>query len=736
MSVISFSLVEDVMRMLKYAVSLIFLLMSVTLILSVIVEASSDSSVESEINIVVNDGASFNVEISASVDYITLAANEIKYSREDILNAGPELLGAIKYALKSDFVSQIKSSFPNCNIASLNELPQFNSDEFHDDFLVVLTADFFSLNRTIFSSDLINGLLDSGVFVNYSFSWTSISGWNNTYSLILSDNIGYKRTNGDVDNTWISWEVFNEGTDEKQEIGTITLKDFNPSSDSSQNETVSLVFSLDCRKPDEINLTMRLQAHRLDMSTYDCLPSMLTLPSSLPADAIRLCVKSNLTTYDQIKKKSLTSYINDTINSLQSSSFNQSFNLNFLWDRQTTENLSLAYDIHSMDETPPITGLIIDPTVDIYFFNLSGRSLFGLINAGAESNISKEYVNFADIFDTQKLNVTSVLQLPNQVLLNQSKRVTWKNSNDFKGAFTCENPPIYQSQNISQNYNIDVKSTDLNLLSFFTAKTEVNLGIGFEKTRNIHVMKRAKALSLPQQIKLSYINADAFRLCVEEGVFSAKELADYLEGHESELENASRRLFPSIKGSAVNNQKIFDESLVWDKNISSMSAEKPVKISQFMESTVPLSCQFSIIPPSFSFATQNLTFIGVPDETLIYNITFPRGISIDIFSSSPQISKEISENGKTQISVKLNASETGKVVSMVFSMKPTLLYIIGLFVPCIISVIITILLFFVVFLIRKKRNKFRQNKQIPPHSGQEGYENEDYYVPPKPPSSR
>ena len=704
--------------------------------ISMIVDASSDTSVESEINILVNEGASFNVDFSASVEYITLSANDMKYSKEDIRNAGPELLGAIKYALKSDVVSQIKSSFPNCKIVSLNELPQYASDEFHDEFLVVLTADFFSLNESIYSSDLINGLLDSGVLVNYSFTWTSMSGWNNTYSLVLSDTFTYRRTNGDVDNARIRWDVYNDEPVEKQEIGTITLKDSNPTSDSSKNETVSLVFSLDCRKPDEINLTMRLNAHRLDMSSYNCLPAILTLPSSLPADAIRLCVKSNLTTYDQVKKNSLNSYINDSLFSLQSSSFNQSFNFNFLWDSQTTENLTKAYDIDEMDENPAITGLIIDPSVDIYLFNITGRALFGLVNAGAESNISKEEVNFADIFDTQTLNVTSELQLPQQVLFNQSNRVTWKKSNEFKGIFTSENPPVYQDQNISRDYIIEVKSTDLNLLSFFTGKTEVNLGIGFEKTRNIHVLKRSNALSIPEKIKLTYLNADAFRLCVEEDVFSAQELSNYLEDHESELENVSRRLFPSIKGSAVNNQKIFDESLGWDRNISSMNAEKPVKISQFMESTAPLSCQYSIIPPSFSFATQNLTFIGVPDETVTYNMTFPKGISIDIFSSSPQISKEISKNGITQISVKLNASETGKVVSMVFSMKPTLLYIVGLFVPCIISVIITILLFFVVFLIRKKRNNFRQNKQMPPHSDQEGYENEEYYVPPRPPSSR
>ena len=723
--------------MLRNITSLILLFLGLIIILIGSVNASSDSAVDSDINIEVKQGASFSIEFLADVQYITLPANEIRYSQKDIEQASPEMLGAIKYALKSDIVSQIRSSFPNCIIASINELPKYNSGVFLDEYTVSLTADFFSINESFFSSDLINGLLDSGVFVNLSFSWTSLPGWNNTYSLILSNDLGFKRTDGTVKSGKISWDIFNVGDEQEVEIGTITLKDNNPTTSANQNESLSFLFSLDCRQTHKVNMSLYLKAERLNMREYEFLASILTLPSSLPADGVRLCVERNLTTLEEIKKESFSKYIEELKDSLKTSTFNQSFDTKFLWDEKTTTNCSQPYLIDNMDEAPPITGTIIDPSVYLSFHNISGKAFFGLINAGGISEISHKDVNFADVFDNFQHPASSKLYLPSSVVLNESEIVEWIQSSEFKGVFSSQQPMTYDSQKITRLYDINVKSTDLNLLSFFTGKTEVNLGIGFEKTRNIFVMKRSSALSIPEDIQLSYVNADAFRVCTKEEVFTEEEINKYVNLHEIELENFSRRLFPSIKGSAVNDETTLEDSLEWDGNITNMNADQPVIFAQIMESTAPLSCQFSFFPPHFSFTNQNLTFVGIPEETVTYNMTFPKGISVNVLSSSQPVVEQRVNNGQSLLSITLNASKTGKVVYVVLSMEPTIVYIIGLFVPCIISVFITILLFFVVYIIRKKRNKYRQQGQRPPSSHQdEGYENEEYYVPPKPPSSR
>jgi hypothetical protein len=389
-----------------------------------------------------------------------------------------------------------------------------------------------------------------------------------------------------------------------------------------------------------------------------------------------------------------------------------------------------------MDEEPPVTGVVTDRSVEVNIVNISGRSFFGLINAGAESEIDAQSVNFADVFDDSQYS-SSMLYLPEYVLFNNQNVVFWNHSDSFSGMFTSENSPSYTGQRIKSTYLIDVKTTDLNLLSFFTGKTEVNLGIGFEKTREINVMSRSEKLSLPPKIDISYVNADAFRLCVEEKVFSDDEIDQFISFHETVLENTSRRLFPSIKGSAVNDQEIFEESLQWDENISSMDDNHAIMLRQCMESTAPLSCSFSLFPPQFSFSTQNLSFVGVAEETVTYNMTFPKGIGVSILSSSQQVATETNSDGRCVLSVTLNASDSGKVASVVLLMEPSLLYVIGLFTPCIISVIITFILFTVVYIIRKKRNMFRQThrpRRSPDES--EEYENEDYYIPPKPPSKK
>mgnify|MGYP006283380755 CR=1 FL=1 len=723
----------------KYPIGLMLLFASLLLLITgaIVAAEESDASVESSIDMNVVDGTTLSVDLTADVSYITLPANDIRYSKSDIQQASPEMLGAIKYALKSDIVSQLKSSFPGCFVSSVYELPRFESGVFLDKYNVSLQSSFFSMNESVSSSNLINGLLDSGVFVNYSFPWNAMNGWNNTFTLILSNELGYKRTDGSVDNKEISWALFNGMGSNGERMGSITLKDMNPSTDPSKNESVSLLFSLDCRKPKRPDMTVLLKAYRLTMNKYSCLPSVLSLPQSLPADAVRLCAQNNLTNYEEIKTASFDEYALYSLDALKQSSFNQSFNHSFSFDLSTTVNCSPAFSVTEMNEHPPVTGLVTDPLVKVHLHNVSARAFFGLINAGGESEVSSKSVNFADVFDNSLYPASSTLYLPTHVLFNEKNEVFWNHSTGFSGVFNSEEYSEYSSQQVNSNYEIDVRSTDLNLLSFFTGKTEVNLGIGFEKTREIQVFSRSSDLSIPEDIDLSFVNADAFRLCVEEHVFADGEINDFIRNHETLLENTSRRLFPSIKGSAVNDEDVFQESLDWEGNISSMGAANPVVLRQCMESTAPLSCQFSLFPPAFSFATQNFTFVGIAEETVVYNMTFPKGVSVSVLSSSQQVKTVTDSDGRYLLSVNLNASEDGKVASVLLLMEPSLLYIIGLFVPCIISVIITFILFIVVYIIRKKRNTFRQKY---PHKSSdeesEEYENEEYYVPPKPPSKR
>jgi hypothetical protein len=67
-------------------------------------------------------------------------------------------------------------------------------------------------------------------------------------------------------------------------------------------------------------------------------------------------------------------------------------------------------------------------------------------------------------------------------------------------------------------------------------------------------------------------------------------------------------------------------------------------------------------------------------------------------------------------------------------MIPSALFIIGVFVPCIVSFIIAIILIIIIYLTRKKRKKGKIKTHIEKDDFT-GYEDEEFYVPP-PPSSK
>jgi hypothetical protein len=65
------------------------------------------------------------------------------------------------------------------------------------------------MNKTVNIPNLINGVLDLGAKVNYTFNLTANSGWNNTYTIILPNNILYQRTTGSVNGNKINWDLKN-----------------------------------------------------------------------------------------------------------------------------------------------------------------------------------------------------------------------------------------------------------------------------------------------------------------------------------------------------------------------------------------------------------------------------------------------------------------------------------------------------------------------------------------------
>jgi len=194
----------------------------------------------------------------------------------------------------------------------------------------------------------------------------------------------------------------------------------------------------------------------------------------------------------------------------------------------------------------------------------------------------------------------------------------------------------------------------------------------------------------------------------------------------------SKTLFPLIKGSALFDQSAFDESLRWNENISLMDDSNPVIVSSSIQTAFPLMFDFSILPPSASIKSLNLSFSGIKDQDVTYSMVFPKGIRIDISDTFDRAEMIHYSDGRMGFSISFNETDDDHMDSVLITMHPSGLYLLAMFVPCIISIFITMILLVLIYIIRKKRKGIRKaNKEIPPQE----YDQEDYYVPP-PPSKR
>ena len=707
----------------------------VFLILFFTLSVSALDKVETDIEFEFIDGTHLDIGVTLDVTKVTIPANGVSYTKTEIqslANSNPEMMGAIKISVKGLMLDQLMDSFPESTIISLQELPTFSSGLFTDSYRLSFQPEFFSLNSSVDSDLFVNGFLDCGAYVNYTYTLKSYAGWNQTYTFVLPEHIVYKRTNGNVQQNRITWTVVTSGKP-NQKDAQLTLLESDPTSTFSSNETINVQFVLNFTSSEKPELNIMLQGFTISIPSYDIFPDFLSNVHAIPADALRLSIIENLTSWDQVKNLTYDSSFQQIKPIVENSSFNQTILPLFSWVNSTTISAPEPFNVSFMDNNPPISANYQDDTVSFTICNISSRAVFGLINAGANLNISDQDVNFGDNLQILPFSYNGSVLFPKHVYLNDQNRYHWDESNPIKGDFTSTNSPDYKRKNITTAYEIEVKSTDLNLLSFFTGRTEVNMGLYISETQKRNITELPFQFQLPEKIRIQLLNSDAFRVCVEEGVFSTEDLKDFIEYQKTLFQSRSKLLFPLIQGNAQFDQPLFDGSLQWDGNISSMDADDPVIVSSKMGTTFPLGFEFSIIPPSLLIQHLNLSFSGVNGQDVVYSMKFPKGVIIEVEDALERTVVQKNADGNMMFLVSFNASEGGLVDSVLVSMQPSALYIIGMFVPCIISLVITIILFALIFFIRnKRRNRILSQSETPPSD----YEQEDYYVPPPPPSKR
>jgi len=720
-------------RLIDITIALLIILMS---FIAIPVNADEDieNKVEAEFNIEFKSATDLKIIITSDVSKIYLEALETSYTGGEIAsiaNTNPSRMSIIKYALKGMMKNQIKQTFGNVTVT--DDLPAYENDLFYDEFDVNLTSAFFGMNETVNAHDFINGVLDMDAVISYSFNLQAEPGWNNTYIFNLGDSLHYDYVNtGSKSWNEAEWKVTNGIGNQPYTTAELQLNKTEPTTYGLESENISLEFELDSSNVEATSLATNVLIESADILEYNVLPSFIDNLQFMPADGFRLLVDNGLITWDDAYEKTVKPVEEKIKIAIENSSFNQTMDLIISWDNTTTD-CAVPYDIYNMDNEPLLRVILTDSNVDLKICDISNRAMFGLINAGAEANISEEDINFGDNLNNIGYDYNVTLFLPEKMYLDGENVYKWDENVSVSGEFESGNAVSYNSEKKDTVIEIEVESTDLNLLSFLTGRTELTFGMYLNENRNYNVTNIAEVFSLPEKIVLSYLNSDAFRLCVEEDVFSEDDVSDFLKDEKQLFEDRLVNILSSldVRGKGQLNRDVFDESLkTWDGDISKMDADTAIKINSYAHCSHQVSFDLAFLPPRFDIPRQSFNFTGISGHNVTYRMIFPEGMSLDVRDPLNKAKVKTRDDGRKYLEISFNESEFN--LTDIVSCKITLsaLFITGIFMPCIISIIITIILVIIIFIVRRKRKRVKG--EVVEEEDLSGYEDEDYYVPPPP----
>jgi len=706
----------------------------------VISPASGQNSVDNYID------ATFNIELRSATDFkISVAMNvhkitafETVYTNEDIKNLGEKedgsiIMGSIMQTLHNLLKNQTQTTFKEATVVFSSTIPTYKDSLFHEEYNVNLTSSFFGVNDSINIHNFINGVLDMGAKLDYNFNLYAKKGWNNSYIINLGEKFDYTSTNGKVKEKTIEWVVRNSNGNQPSLLANLIIRDTSTTTNYKAQD-IFLEFELDARG-EKTSLISNIQTNSIDISQYNVLPDFILNLTHISSDGVRLFIDNDLITLDSFYQNTLKPIEELIISTIETSIFNQTLDMIFSWDEATTTNIVNPYDINSMDNNPPITGMLTDTNVNLLLYNFPIRATFGLVNSGARAIVSGDDINFRDNLNKIGYPYSISLLMPKDVSLGKNNIFTWNDTIAFSGEIFSKNATVNSEEDIKKVIEIEIKSTDLNLFSFFIGHTELTFGIYLDEKTAYNVTSLPEEFTLPEKISLDYLNSDAFRVCVEEGIFNQEKINDFLTNNKLDFEKRMRNIIQGskIKGNA--NRGTFENSLEWDGDINEMSGEIPVKTHSYARISHPVSFAISIAPPSVKIPTQFYNFSSIQNQTVTYRVIFPNGIHISATDTRDLTEVKETSDGRDYFQLTLTPNDKGSVI-VSCDITPSALFLVGLFTPCIISIFITILLIVLILVLRKKRRKRKKSPPVvydkPIEEESTVYKDEEYYIPPPP----
>ena len=411
---------SKVLQRLRAIFIIVFILFSILIMPNISADNDSESIVDASFDVEFVSGTTLNIIVAMDVKKITVFSSTYdKSGIQTVANNDPETMGAIKLRLRQLLEEQIESSFEYAIITAMNNKPTYENILFYDEYSINLTADFFDLNNTVNAYNFINGVLDMDAVINYAFNFHAEPGWNNTYTIVLPEFMTYRYTTGSVENNKIQWDVKNRDGEHPEILAEISIKFTEPSTPRLSDNDIHLEFELDTSNINNIALTTTILVKSMDVLDYNILPDFVEELQFVSSDGIRLFIDNDLISWNDIYLTTIKPIEQTVILTIEQSSFNQTLDVSFIWDPETTTNCSIdtKYNISNMDNNPPLKAKLIDKDVNLTIFDMPSRAFFGLINAGATANISKNDINFGDGLSKIEYPFTIILQLPINITL-------------------------------------------------------------------------------------------------------------------------------------------------------------------------------------------------------------------------------------------------------------------------------------------------------------------------------
>ncbi len=704
------------------------------------------SQVETTVTCTFENGSMIAVHIQMLVNRIDNIF-DMSYDRQMIesnASVDPEVMGAIKLQLRELEKNQLEMAFDRADLIATNMKPTYSTPYFVDDFQVNLTTAFFRYNGSLDITNYINGVLDMGANVSYHFRLQAEDGWNTTYVFVLpvTMTLAYANTpETNPESNTVSWMVWNWNGGDTGRDAMLSIRSKNPTTLPAGSEDINLEFTLDTQSVNSVSFTNSIIAKTISIYKYGILPEFVTGLNFIPADGVRLFIDSGLFSWSALFENTIQPIERLSTPIIENSTFAQPLSYSFSWDKESTTNCSTPYNITHMDTFPALRANYQDPNVNLQICQLPARAFFGLINAGANAAINAEDMNFGPGLSHIPYPYTIVLQLPANITLNSHNTYIWNMTTPLNGSFysTVKPTPPYTNEHTETRVEIEISKMDLNIPSIFTGKTELTAATRLTEENLLYVIQRPPQLPLPTNVDLLFLNSDALRLCLEEQVFSDSQTSVFLAEKTEMFQQRLSTIFHGLPVKGMLDRKVFLNSLGWDGDISTMDDVQPVIISNTANEAVTIKFNVSLWPAGLSLTPQNYTFQGIGNQTVTYRLIFPQGVTVNASDTSGRSiarGKTSKGNDYVEVSFDPESSLQSTVLTCTLSISPV--YVIWIFLPCILVFVLLIVLVVIILLIRKKRGGLRRGKRKlfePEDDEPVSYGGESYYVPP-PPSSK